>query len=149
MKNASLITILVSVVFLLASVSICIEIDEIQKDYLNKISGYDSEIYHKSSKVNQAAITLKSQEDREKLEMQYRGRVPKNMKTDTYRAKDEFIVAKKEFDDLGKEINNFKSEMLKYYKGELPQLLKGSMNITSEYYNKARERVEETIRTPY
>lgn len=109
---------LVSLVFLLASVNICVAVDEIQKDYSNRISDYRIEIITKSGNVKRAAI----------------------------RGGKGFIVAEKEFNDLEKEINNFKSEMLKYYKGKLPRKLEDKMHELRMFYYKTKQETYESIK---
>jgi len=62
-----------------------------------------------------------------------------------YREKDAKITAEKEFEDLEKEINVFKTEISKYYRGKVPKKLKDELNNLIIFYHEQREETYDHI----
>lgn len=96
--------------------------DEVSDDYSARIFNYKTEIISKATDAKLAAIG------------------------GTKRAKE---AAEKDFEALGKEIDAFKSEATKYYRGKMPKKLKTKLQELVIYYQEKRGEVYRSIIESY
>jgi hypothetical protein len=69
--------------------------------------------------------------------------VPSDVRQESYRAQDMEKQAEKDFEALGKEIASFKSEVIKYYKGHVPEKLNKQLNELFELYHHDKKEIIE------
>ncbi len=109
--------------------------DEVAEDYSNRLNEYRIEIVRKAGAWRQAIIGKHYQNNREMLELNYRGNIPRDVRDDLHRTKNEATGAERDFISLGKEIASLKTEIVKYYKGKVPKNLKNKIAEVQEYYS--------------
>lgn len=120
--------------------------DEMLDDFKSRISDIQSKISSKSLDLNLAMLEKRKQDKLESLEMSYRGRVPAQVKQDSYRAEDALKKAEDEFKAIEGEIKSLKSEIVKYYKGKTPKGLKKEIDdLLISYYQKSTENSTKAI----
>jgi hypothetical protein len=116
---------------------------KIEWDYSMRIMNYKLEIIQKSTAVKSAVNKLRTQSKLENLDMTHRGRVPYDVRQQSYRAEDMKRQADRDFEALGKEIVSFKSEVIKYYKGNVPEKLNKQLNELTELYQHDQKEIIE------
>lgn len=108
--------------------------DDMEDDFRTRLFDFKIEIIKKSADLKRAYIRSDAQNEREILDLQYRGRVSSDLRDQGYRNEDNKRLAEKDYEQLGKEIKVLKTEINKYYKGKTPRALKAKMTEVDKLY---------------
>ncbi len=114
-----------------------------------KTLNYQMDVAFKATEVKTAAARTAKQDKLEQLEITYGGRVPSDVKTESYRQEDKRTRAERDFGALGKEIYEFRTEVLKHYKGKAPKDLKKMVDDLVASYLKEKKEITEYIMSLY
>lgn len=113
--------------------------DELQKQYFDKLWHINMAIKDEHFNQRMLSIQNKSHHKKVMLELNYRGRIPHDVEMEGQELKDRDMRTKEKINNLEREKENLKLDVLKYYNGKMPKWLLGRWQEEESRYNKYME----------
>lgn len=126
---------------LLPAIAFAKDTDAIQKQYLSRLTDNGEAILKLESDQALNYSRLSTQRKLELLEVQYRGRVPSDVREARQKLESDDARFKEKISELEKERENLKLDALKYYRGKLPKSLDKKWGAEDQRYMVERMRI--------